>query len=779
MKRLLLLLLSLASMLIAAEREQPFQVTFTEIGVWPGHPGGAATAIAHEGDHVYVGVGFGGVMVIDVSDPTSPRWVSSYKTELADDVAVANGLMAVADYYQGVKLVDVTDPRQPRHLTNLPHPTGSHRVIFSGNRLLVGLRDHGVRCYNIANHAQPVLIFEDLRQAVGGALLPFGNLLVYQRGNYLNVVDPITGVKSETWTWGYYPSALASRNNKLYLLGSSIGLARFDMTNPFAPVWIDHRAPPGYEMQPLGNQFISIHWAGEVRVRAIDADGNMRDVSQSAEFPVADLAVNGNFVYAAANNYGLRIFDYSVPAAPRQIGHFDTTQGALVRSIAFGNGALYVGSELGGVHVLEEPQGAEAWTVIGRLPFGTPRFTEVAAEPNRLYVNDRQGIFSYDASVPSNLRQLSMVPREFGDGGSIQARDGIVYANGWVWPTPLVAIDFRSPESPDTVATATINSAYDLALSDDHMVVADNEQNAVRFFPIPPLRGRTWTSVRNLAVASPSSVAVNGRRGLVGQYGAVSVMDMRAPTGPEVVATRSAGASVVAAEIHGNVAFYLDTAGLKAMDMLSPSQPVIVGEVPGSLRYSGAVAIRGNLVYFSDADVGLRVMRFSSLARIAVELRGTGGDFTQVSLPQIEWTADGIFQPDWEVLIEREGQAPQPMTATVTNPGSGLWGASVTLPISLADSCDYRLRVRDRLSGAEAASSTFCLQIVPHLQISSTPGRISLRWPARFTNLRLHQSTRPDALWEAASVEPLESGGYQSVNLDIGSETRFFTLMAP
>lgn len=79
------------------------------------------------------------LQIIDVSDPVEPVQVGAYYVLDGMQVAVSESIAYIADGWGGLLVLDVSDPSQPAYVLRLPPPTvfvGA--VTVSGNRLLVG-----------------------------------------------------------------------------------------------------------------------------------------------------------------------------------------------------------------------------------------------------------------------------------------------------------------------------------------------------------------------------------------------------------------------------------------------------------------------------------------------------------------------------------------------------------------------------------------------------------------------------------------------------------------
>src|SRR2546426_5815546 len=94
---------------LAAAAENPVLV-----GTWPGIPRGDALAVAVSGAHAYVAAGDGGLLVIDLTNPTAPVQVSSYLTSgEALAVVIAGNYAYVACGDAGLQVIDVSNPTAP------------------------------------------------------------------------------------------------------------------------------------------------------------------------------------------------------------------------------------------------------------------------------------------------------------------------------------------------------------------------------------------------------------------------------------------------------------------------------------------------------------------------------------------------------------------------------------------------------------------------------------------------------------------------------------------
>ncbi len=81
---------------------------------WPGFVRDNAYAVEVVGDLAYVAITGGGVIILDLLDPTNPALVGQYNTPgSAEGIAVAGHYAYIAERTSGLLVLDVSNPEQP------------------------------------------------------------------------------------------------------------------------------------------------------------------------------------------------------------------------------------------------------------------------------------------------------------------------------------------------------------------------------------------------------------------------------------------------------------------------------------------------------------------------------------------------------------------------------------------------------------------------------------------------------------------------------------------
>jgi DNA-binding beta-propeller fold protein YncE len=95
--------------------------------------------VAVAGNYAYVADMYGGLRVIDISDPQSPQEVGHYDDpgHLALGVAVSGNAVYVADADSGLRVVDVSNPQSPQEIGHYETPSLAAGVTVGGGYVYV------------------------------------------------------------------------------------------------------------------------------------------------------------------------------------------------------------------------------------------------------------------------------------------------------------------------------------------------------------------------------------------------------------------------------------------------------------------------------------------------------------------------------------------------------------------------------------------------------------------------------------------------------------------
>lgn len=323
--------------------------------------------------------------------------------------------MALVGLCDGTAIVDVSDVATATVLTTIPGPRSVWRDIKTFDHYAYVIHDvvHstdpagtgvGVQIIDLADPAFPVVstltdgfirahnlyIDEDLEQLyvvgwdpdaaalVGSGFHPENQTAGFAHGFriYDLSADPENPIFLGMWDERYVHD-LHVRNNTVYAAALSDGLWFVDISDPSAPSTIDHitytQGPPG----PALNNFTHNVWVTDDGSTAVVTDEALGqrlkffDVSDlSAAVKIAEYEakpgilphsafIAGDKTYVSYYSEGAVILDISDPAAPLEIGYYDTFLGAETHNGAWGmypfseSGLIYVSDIVSGLYVFE------------------------------------------------------------------------------------------------------------------------------------------------------------------------------------------------------------------------------------------------------------------------------------------------------------------------------------------------------------------------------------------------------------------------------------------
>jgi hypothetical protein len=419
---------------------------------------GDAQAVAVSGERAYVGDSFAGLLIYDISDPSSPEFLGSYQTPgghatgRAHDVAVSGGVAFVADGYGGLQVVDVQDPGHPSALPALQTTLPVWRLSLEGSRLFAA-DSRGFRIYDISDprHAAEIGDAEDHQSPV--AVVSAGNLALLAQGAHGMRVFDIQTLPTPTPRGAYRMFGdgwdIAFENSRIVFADFTSGLWMIDASNPASPEMLVNYPTPGLEprVQLDGDtlyvsdredfQVLNVsdpsspERIGSVPVYTpyFDVLGDTAFLVSTPSFKTISLAdpsspeplgsllitgppvlngyavaVSGSHAYIAGGfgGRGFQVIDVSNPASPEEGAHIDGVYGGKDVLID-GTTVFYAGPHLWAIDITDPDDP----TVIADLP--PPGYRQGLDLLGSLLcaANDEQGVQVVDVTHPASMEEVA------------------------------------------------------------------------------------------------------------------------------------------------------------------------------------------------------------------------------------------------------------------------------------------------------------------------------------------------------------------------------------
>jgi hypothetical protein len=207
-------------------------------------------------------------------------------------------------------------------------------------------------------------------------------------------------------------------------------------------------------------------------------------------------------VFLANGTDGLRVYDISDPADPKNIGH--ANDGYATTVAAFDN-RVFV--DVGGLRAYDvtSPDDPDA---MGFVPITSPSVEDFAVSGNHVYVaNSGAGLKIFDVSGPGNPVQVGAINNGGFAKGVTVSGDYAYLAN---YTDGLRVYDVSNPAQPVNVGHVDSGgAAQDVVVSGNHVYVA-NSNDGLRIYAVMPQLSMQLTSTNTLLLSwsAPAAFAL-------------------------------------------------------------------------------------------------------------------------------------------------------------------------------------------------------------------------------------------------------------------------------
>ena len=244
--------------------------------------------VAISGRYAYVAERADGLLVLDISDPASPRLVGQAHTSgLALRVALAQPYAYLAND-AGLLVVNIEDPTDPRQLTQIS-TTKAESVAVEGDHAYVADGSGGLRVFGLEHPEAPNLI----------------------------ATYPLSG----------YAKDIAVSGGFAYVACGSVGVNIVDVRIPDSPQFVGNFNSGGVVngVTVLGNYvYLTDQTKGLRIVSVLDPVNPLLVGSLQTTSFAQNVKISGKYAFIASFESGLLIVDVSDPKNPRAVAGYDS-----------------------------------------------------------------------------------------------------------------------------------------------------------------------------------------------------------------------------------------------------------------------------------------------------------------------------------------------------------------------------------------------------------------------------------------------------------------------
>jgi hypothetical protein len=218
--------------------------------------------------------------------------------------------------------------------------------------------------------------------------------------------------------------------------------------------------------------------------------------------------------------------------------------------------------------------------------------------------------------------------------------------------------------------------------------------------------------------------------------------------------------------------------GVRVFDITDPLHPQQVATRPlPPMMFKGALAATNNTLFVSHPDLGIEALRIVAAPRVVIAHPQLDARITRGYDLTIRWSEIGIPTADWTFTLERPGGISIPLPMPIISESNDRWIATGMVKSDVPEACDYRVRVWDNATGANARSEPFCIgDDWPAITVKVEGSIIVISWPARFTGYSVFTSPTPNGGWGSAIATVQQSGDTFTAVVPATDQARYFTL---
>ena len=398
-------------------------------------------------NYVYLCVWDIGIDIIDVSDPTNPTYVSTLANSINADIMFDGNYGYIASKQDGLTVIDVSDPGAPTTIANYD-TDGSVRKVSYGSISMSGTQTGHIFGAE-TSLLSAVNVSDPNNMSVSGAVA---------------VLAPANGIA--------YSSTLSG--NTAYV-SYGYHVRAIDITSPSAmtelgSISISDTAVVKKVVVKDNIVFAATRYGG-LRPINFEDPANPAFLTTVIEDRTNDVAISGNYIYAATANNGIGIVNVATANSPTLIGYAtgSTDNSRYGEGVAaFGNtmvqstwGALYF-------YDISSPESPTLQDTVA-LVTGT---SWLSLDAGHAYVHDFDTLRIYDISDLTNITQVSSVfTNGSWDGDAFRAED-YVYVN--IENNGIKVYDVTVITAPVEVASYDpLNTARAISARDGYAYVAE------------------------------------------------------------------------------------------------------------------------------------------------------------------------------------------------------------------------------------------------------------------------------------------------------------------
>jgi hypothetical protein len=524
---------------------------------------GPVNNIVIHGDYAYAAGAYEGIFIIDISDPLVPKLIRLEDTPgIARELVISDPYLYLADDFAGLRILDVSVPQAPTLVDSLAFPLLNRvqGIDIQGSMVLLAANQK-IQLVDVSDPGHAFFAGEFITSDRAWDVVALGNYAFvadgYDAMPIVSVANPDSLEQVAHIDTQGYARRIAAADGYVYVADSWGGLKIFDVSDPLAP-----------QAAGLGGAY------------------------------AIDVSLDGNRAYTSGENQGASLFDITDPTAPALLGKYASDDGAVRLEV---EGDLLFVADADDELSIFDVSDPHRPLVVGRYE-GLSRGEEVRIDIEGGIAAMAAGFLEFvDISDPFHPVPAGNWFAET-DGSYIQdvvlVGDTAYAVDQWY----VGALDISDPSSPKVIGSGggvSFCCIEDFEVHGRYAYVAGGSEG-VRILDLttPPWYAvvaqiGTTGSAEALTIVWPIAYVIDSDAGLV-------IYDIGQPDSAVPLGLQPLPWPAQSIRVAGDYAYLVhNDSGLVVVDISDPFQPEIAGSFH-SLGQAMDVAVKDNVLYLAD-----------------------------------------------------------------------------------------------------------------------------------------------------------------------------------
>lgn len=604
------------------------EVDLRPVALWSTGLSGGIHSMLLQGDRLYVCHQASGLVIVDVSEPASPKTLGTFNSPgSAIGIAVVGNTAYLGDETKGLQVLDISDPAQPKSIGSFTAVSRSFRVAVRGQHVFLTDTSRGLLVLDVSDPTSPVKIGE-VATGAGASDVAFAGDFAFLASSskgvsVVNIQNPampalVTNLNLGTQSVG----TVALNGNTLYASATSNGLLVLDVTEPATPVLVTNlvNGITGYGVAHAAGQIGLADNSGPFQLLHAATPGLPIAVGHFPVTGATSVAMDAQHAFVSSGSGTILVLALGEPANPQSVSALGLGNRDLSRRLyAHKPGALYL------------TRNNSLTTFNTTTPFSPmPTYTNTvpSAGPSRISFSGTQAVGVANALWLWTLDLADpLAPQLRGSLNTAPSQQDFVldgsrgFSGGF---NRLDWLDASNPSQPAFVASLTNAEVYrSLAVYGNHLF-AVTQGPALQVFDVSV--PQVFTLVTNLPLESQGNLFLTGNRLYLAQaqQPRLAIYSLADPANPtRVGAYTSAWTFTPRVERDGYLYGQITQGGFEVLDVRDPGN---IHRVGGNSVPITSLTSDGNALY-ATTSTELRAFPFlsrTSTIRLRADLTGEG-----------------------------------------------------------------------------------------------------------------------------------------------------------